>query len=84
MYQPTPESLWEAEHRNKLKLVIMAFNHKPNRYVMLLQQLSVQACNTWLIQADGTKINKTLTLGLSFSFLIIVSLNSHRLWLLIT
>lgn len=46
---------------------------------MLLQQLSVQACNAWLVQAGGTKINKTFTLGLSFSFLIIASLSLHRL-----
>lgn len=84
MCQPRPESLWSAEHRNRLELVTVTFHHKVNIYVMLPQQLSVQACNTWLVQAGGTKINKTFTLGLSFSFLIIASqfiqtLTSHSL-----
>jgi len=30
--QPTPESLWAAEHRTTLELVIVTFSHKTNRW----------------------------------------------------
>lgn len=57
MWQLTPKSLWAAQDRNRLESVTVNFNHKTNRYAVLLQQLSVQACYTWLVQAGGPKIN---------------------------